>query len=367
MDFFQLHKEKIIYGVIVVILVILLHFLTNFFYKRMARITSRKFSSGNTKSLQLVKYILNALWLVLGLFKLYYLSTPEESYTYLDLTKDFKLIVYIGVVAVITLVGASFVNMWFKLTIKKRTANNSDTTSLKFFRYVLIISIYFIGLLLITLAFPSLRNIAQTALGGAGILAIVLAVASQEALSNIIGGFLIILFKPYKIGDVIKIDATLVGTVKDITLRHTSIQNFDNQMIVIPNSIINKEKLINANLGELKSCERIEIGISYDSDVDLAKKIMQEECEKHPLLIDNRTNKQIEQGVPLVKTAITELGDFAVTVRAWAWVNNLMDAYQIRWDIYENVKKRFDKEGIEIPFPYRTIVMKKDDNKIGSS
>ena len=72
--------------------------------------------------------------------------------------------------------------------------------------------VYFFGAILATLAFPALRGVAQTALGGAGILAVVIGIASQEALANIIGGIFIISFKPFRVGNVIKITDTLVGT-----------------------------------------------------------------------------------------------------------------------------------------------------------
>lgn len=191
-------------------------------------------------------------------------------------------------------------------------------------------------------------------------MALIIGVASQEALSNLIGGIFIIVFKPFKIGDTVKVTDTMVGRVTDITLRHTVIRNFENKMIVIPNAIMNKEKLINYDLGELKCCERIEIGISYDSDVVLAKTIMREECEKHPLIFDNRTEIDIQDGKPMVKTALTELNDSSVTIRAWAWAKDFSDSFQIKIDVLESIKMRFDQEGIEIPFPYRTIVMKKD-------
>jgi len=362
MEFFQTYKENIFYILVVLLTIIVLRILTTFLYKKLVSRAKMKFPEEGFGSLHLIKRILNALWLVLGIFTIYYLSTPEDSYTYATLTKDFKLIVYLGLVAVATIVGASTINIWFRHVIQKKKLNNSDTTNLRFLRYVVIVGIYSAGFLLAILAFPSLRGIAQTALGGAGVVAVVVAIASQEALANVVSGLFIISFKPFKVGDIIELTDAMVGTVVDITLRHTVIRNFSNRMIVIPNSIINKEKLVNANMGELKCCERIEIGISYSSDIELAKKIMQEECENHPLILDNRTLQEQQQGVPLVKTAVTNLGDFAVTVRAWAWVRNFSDVYQLRWDIYESVKKRFDKEGIEIPFPYRTIVIKNEND-----
>ena len=153
----------------------------------------------------------------------------------------------------------------------------------------------------------------------------------------------------------------MVGTVTDITLRHTVIRNFENKMIVIPNAIINKEKLINYDLGELKICERIEIGISYDSDIDLAKKIMKEECEMHPLILDNRSEIDVLDGLPIVRVALISLNDSSVTIRAWAWARDYSDSFKMRCDLLESIKKRFDSEGIEIPFPYRTVVFKNSD------
>jgi small-conductance mechanosensitive channel len=361
MEFFQTYKDKIFYIIVVLLTIMALRLLTNVLYKWLQARAERKYPGRGTAPLYLVKKILNALWVVLGIIIIYYLGTPEDSYTYAALTKDFRLIAYLGVVSVTTIVSATTVNIWFRRAIKKRKLHNGDTTNLRFSRYALVVGIYITGFLLAILAFPSLRGVAQTALGGAGILAVVVAISSQEALANVVGGLFIISFKPFKVGDVIEIGDAMVGTVADITLRHTVIRNFENKMIVIPNSIINKEKLINATMGELKCCERIEIGISYSSDIDLAKKIMQEECENHPLILDNRTIQEKEQGAPIVKTAVTGLGDFAVTVRAWAWVRNFSDIYQLRWDIYESVKKRFDQEGIEIPFPYRNVVLKNEE------
>lgn len=363
MNFFQTYQDRIIYLSVVIASVFILRWLTNLLYRKLAARTIKKFPEANTYSLRLVRQILIALWFVLGAILVFYLSTPEEEYTFAALTKDFKLMVYLGFVSIATIVGASIVNIWFLHHISKRQVSRGDATNLKFLRYVAIAGIYFSGFLLATLAFPSFRGIAQTALGGAGVVALVIGIASREALSNIFGGLLIIAFKPFKIGDVVMLADGMEGAIADITLRHTVIRNFDNKMIVIPNSIINNERITNYDLGELKCCERIEIGISYDSDIDLAKKIMKEECENHPLIFDNRSVQDKEDGLPIIRTAVTKLNDFSMTIRAWAWVKSFDDSFRLRCDIYESVKKRFDKEGIEIPFPYRTVVMKSQDKE----
>jgi len=359
-EFLEVHKQDIVYGMIVIIVVLVVRTLTNKLHYWLAKEKQRKFPGESLKSLSFVKRILNALWLTLGVLALTYLFVENENKGII--INNFKTVLYLGVVLALTIIAASTSNLWFKHDIQKKIETEQDPTSFQFLRYIVLVTIYFIGIILCLLAFPSLKGAAQTVLGGAGVLALIAGLASQEALSNVIGGLFIIIFKPFKVGDLIKVTDSMVGRVSDITLRHTVIRNFENKMIVIPNAIINKEKLINYDMGELKTCERIEIGISYDSDIDLAKKIMQEECEAHPLILDNRTELDIQEGKPMVRTAVTQLNDSSVTVRAWTWGRSYSDSFQLKIDVLESIKKRFDKEGIEIPFPYRTIVMKRTNN-----
>ncbi|MEZ4792421.1 MAG: mechanosensitive ion channel family protein [Gelidibacter sp.] len=361
-EFLETYSQDIIFGTIVIIVVIVLRILTNKLHNWLIEEKRRKLPGQPSKPLNILKRILNTLWIVLGLIALSYLVVDESQHD--TLADNFKTVLYIGIVLSLTVIAATTSNLWFKHDIQKKIETEQDPTSFKFLRYVVLVGIYFIGIMLCLLAFPSLKGVAQTALGGAGVMALIVGFAAQEAFANVIGGLFIITFKPFKIGDRVKVTDTMIGTVRDITLRHTVIRNYENKMIVIPNAIINKEKLINYDMGELKTCERIEIGISYDSDIDLAKKIMQEECENHPLILDNRTELEIQEGKPIVKTALIALNDSSMTIRAWTWGRDFSDSFQLKIDVLESIKKRFDKEGIEIPFPYRTIVMK---NKSESS
>ncbi|PWK18321.1 mechanosensitive ion channel family protein [Xanthomarina spongicola] len=360
-EFLEIHKQDIVYSIIVIALIFALRSLTNRLHKWLVKEKNRKFPNEPPRASNMLKRILNTLWFVLGIIALSYLFVEKQNKGVI--IDNFKSVLYIGIVLAITIIVATSANLWFRIDIQKKIENQHDPTSFKFLRYVVLVSIYFIGILLCLLAFPSLKGVAHTALGGAGVITLIVGISSQEALSNIVGGLFIISFKPFKIGDRVKVTDTMVGTVTDITLRHTVIRNFENKMIVIPNSIINKEKLINYDLGELKCCERIEIGISYDSDIDLAKKIMQEECENHPLILDNRTELEIQEGKPIVKTALIQLNESSITIRAWTWGRDYNDSFQLKIDVLESIKKRFDKEGIEIPFPYRNIVMKSQNVK----
>ncbi|MCT4698829.1 mechanosensitive ion channel family protein [Tenacibaculum haliotis] len=352
--FWTANKQAIIYALIVICVVLVFRFFTKLFHNLLEKQSRKKRPNEIPKTIHLTQKILNSLWIVLGIMALAFIFIDKESYK--TATENFYLVFYLGIVAVLTITTASLTKTWFTRTIDKKTKNNEDPTSYKFLSYITFISIYFIGAILAILAFPSLRGIAQTALGGAGVLAVIAGVASQEALANVVGGVFIISFKPFKIGDIIKLDETMVGRVTDITLRHTIIRNYENKMIVIPNSVINKEKLINYDLGERMCCQWIEVGISYNCNIDLAKHVLREECENHPNILDHRSELDKYNNVKKVVIRVINLGDSAVTLRAWAWAENFDKAFVMKCDLYESIKKRFDKEGIQIPFPHRTMV-----------
>jgi len=273
--------------------------------------------------------------------------------------EEWHLVVVVSVVLIVTIITASLTNIIFTRAIKKsESKSGDDLTNLKFLKRGVGVIIYLTGIGVAIYMIPQLRVLATTLFAGAGVLALAIGFASQQALANIISGIFIVMFKPYKINDRIQIRTDLVGIVEDINLRHTVIKDFTNQRIIVPNSVISNEILVNANYQEDKMTKRIDIGISYGSDIDLARTIMAEEVQNHPLFVDARTIDQIENGEPIVPVRVISLGDSSVNMRAWATTNNPADAFIIGCDLFESIKKRFDNEGIEIPFPHRTIYQK---------
>lgn len=268
---------------------------------------------------------------------------------------------YIAIFVVIMLVTiflAWLVNRFFKRLITRSTAIlKNDPTNYLFLRHSIIAVIYLVGFGIAIFMMPNLRALASSLLAGAGILAVAMGFASQHALSNIISGVFIVLFKPFRVNDRLEIQ-NMIGIVEDITLRHTVIRDFENKRIIIPNTIISNEVIINSDFRDDKICKRIDVGISYDSDLKKAKRIMREEILKHPLLVDNRNAEQIEKGDVLVPIRVLSLGDSSVNLRGWAWAKDAADAFLMGCDLLESIKLRFDKEGIEIPFPHRTVVHK---------
>lgn len=257
-----------------------------------------------------------------------------------------------------TIVLAAVVNWAFGRIIRRATETmRNDPTNYQFLRHALVALIYIVGLGIAVNSVPDLKALSNSLLAGAGILTVAVGFASQHALSNIISGFFIVLFKPFRVGDRLKVQ-TYNGVVEDITLRHTVIRDFENRRILIPNTVISDEVIVNSDFAEESVCKWIEIGISYDSDIDLAKKIMQEEVINHPLHQDIRTPEDIADGKPEVPVRVISLGDSSVNLRAWAWARDTIEGFEMTCDLFESIKKRFDAEGVEIPFPHRTLVYK---------
>ncbi|HEU5290960.1 MAG TPA: mechanosensitive ion channel family protein [Cyclobacteriaceae bacterium] len=231
-----------------------------------------------------------------------------------------------------------------------------DPTRFKFFKNTIDFVIYFIAIVVIFRYIPSLRTYGNTLLTGAGVLAAIVGFASQSAFSNIISGVFLVIFRPFGVGDRVQIGQLYTGDVEDITLRHTVIRNFENRLIIIPNSVINNETIVNSTLTNELVCIFIEIVISFTSDTDKAMKIIEDEALKHPECKDNRSREEREKGEPQVVVRLINLTESGQQIRAYVWAKDPSAGFILKCDLLKSVKQQFDKQNIEIP--YRTVYMK---------
>jgi small conductance mechanosensitive channel len=170
----------------------------------------------------------------------------------------------------------------------------------------------------------------------------VIAFALQDSLSNFASGLMILFFKPFDVGDVV--DAGGVsGTVDSMNLVSTTIKTFDNKRMVVPNNKVWGDVITNAS-GVTERRVDMEFGIGYDDDMDRAQAILEEIITAHPLVL--------KEPEPTIR--MSALADSSVNfiVRPWA---KTADYWQVFWDVTREVKKRFDAEGIGIPFPQRDV------------
>jgi small conductance mechanosensitive channel len=196
-------------------------------------------------------------------------------------------------------------------------------------------------MLLISVA--SMIGIATTSfiavIGAAGL---AIGLALQGSLANFAGGVLILIFKPFKVGDTIEAQG-FHGAVTEIQILYTVVDTFDNRRIVIPNGSLSNATLVNVSIYKNRRCD-MTFGIHYDDDIDKAKAILQRLFEE-----DERSLKD-----PEPRICVGSLGDNSVNLmfRPWVATDDLWPYY---WDMHEKVKKAFDKEGITIPYPQRDM------------
>jgi len=238
---------------------------------------------------------------------------------------------------------------------KRGDKGREDATRYKFLRNGLRFLMGLIAFAAIIYVIPSFKHLAMTLFAGAGILVAVIGLAMQRVFSNIISGIFIVSFKPFRVGDLIKIGDLHVGTVEDITLRHTVIVTFENRRVIIPNAVISDETIVNSSIVDETTCEFIEVGISYESDLDKALAILQQECESHPTCIDRRTAHELEKGDPKVVVRLVNIGESNLVLRASVWALDPIGARVMHYDLNRTLKLRFDREGIVLPYPQRTI------------
>lgn len=234
-----------------------------------------------------------------------------------------------------------------------------DPTNYSFLKNSLSFIIFSIALYFIFIKIPFFKSLGTALFAGAGVFAAILGFASQKAFANIISGVFILIFKPFRVTDTIEFQ-TMKGVVEEITLRHTVIKDYQNKRIIVPNSTISEEVIVNSNITDEKIRKHIEFSISYDSSIDKTIEIIRNEAEKHPLLIDGRTSEDIKNEEPKVIVRVVSLDDYSVRLKAYVWSTGNDNAFVLQCDLLKSIKEQFDKNGIEIPFPYRTIVYKKD-------
>lgn len=274
------------------------------------------------------------------------------------LKQDINILVHIGGIVILTFIAYFVVNRTINKFIDHHgSRDNFDTTNAKFLRRILNATILLIGFAFVIFFIPSLKHVATTLLAGAGVVVAVIGFSSQQVLANIISGIMIVVTKPYRINNRIVL-RDVEGVIEDITLRHTVIRNYENKRVIIPNSIMSNEVITNANFAEDIWCEWVELSVSYSADIKKAKALMKDEMIKHPLFIDYRTKKQKDKNEDVAPIRVMSVGDFSIALRAWTWAANPADAFVMGCDLRESIKERFDKEGIEIPYPYSNVILR---------
>jgi small conductance mechanosensitive channel len=208
--------------------------------------------------------------------------------------------------------------------------------------------LYVILLIFVILAALSQLGIQTTSLiaiiGAAGL---AVGLALQGSLANFAAGILMIIFRPFKVGDFIE-GAGVSGVVEEIQIFTTKLKTLDNKIVIIPNAKLTDDNIINYSAKEIRRVDLV-FGVSYSDDIDKVRKVILDVLSK-----DERILKD-----PKATVGVIELADSSVNFAVRPWVNT-PDYWNAYFDITENIKKAFDSQNISIPFPQQDVHLYKD-------
>lgn len=236
-----------------------------------------------------------------------------------------------------------------RLLLERDRDQRIDRMAAAFLSKVAGVFLWLVVLMLYAHMIPALAQLGTALLASVSVASIVIGLAAQSTLANFVAGISLIFYRPFRLGDRIQITAPTgleTGIVEDVSLGYTVLQTFDNRRVIISNSVISNTVMVNLTAVHPRVMAIVPFSISYDADIDHARSIALELAEAHA---------EIEEvaGCPVV-TLNTSSVDLSLRV----WCADPAIAATVRNGLTESIKKRFDAEGIEIPFAYQNVIVK---------
>lgn len=278
-------------------------------------------------------------------------DNPGVIRTYLEgmVPSLLSFLVQVVVAIIVLLIGSRIIKFLLKLIRKSLDRSKVEAGVVTFLCSLVKYSLYFVLAMIILAQFGVTTSSVVAVLGSAGL---TLGLALQGSLSNFAGGVLILLLKPFVVGDYIIDGATgQEGTVSSITIFYTKLLTVDNRMILIPNGTLSNSSITNVTHMEKRRIDLL-IGVSYEANLAKTKQV---------LLDVVKSEDKILPGEP-VDVYVSELADSSVQMGVRAWVKT-EDYWPIRWKMTEDIKNALDANGISIPYPQMdvTIAMQKEE------
>ncbi len=278
-------------------------------------------------------------------------DNPGVIRTYLEgmVPSLLSFLVQVVVAIIVLLIGSRIIKFLLKLIRKSLDRSKVEAGVVTFLCSLVKYSLYFVLAMIILAQFGVTTSSVVAVLGSAGL---TLGLALQGSLSNFAGGVLILLLKPFVVGDYIIDGATgQEGTVSSITIFYTKLLTVDNRMILIPNGTLSNSSITNVTHMEKRRIDLL-IGVSYEANLAKTKQVLSDVV---------KSEEKVLPGEP-VEIYVSELADSSVQMGVRAWVKT-EDYWPIRWKMTEDIKNALDANGISIPYPQMdvTVAMQKEE------
>lgn len=203
-----------------------------------------------------------------------------------------------------------------------------------------------IALLAVTAVLQHFGVNVQSLVVSLGVGSLAVGLAAQDTLANMFAGFTLMLDRPFMLGDRIQLSTGEVGDVEAIGMRATQLRTLDDTILIIPNSAIVKDRLVNQTRPTRRIACRIDVGVAYGSDVAVVKRILSESARS-----SEGTDRE---AAPVV--LLTRFGEFTLDFRVVFWARDYLDQGLVTSEVREQIHRRFNEAGIEIPYPVRRVI-----------
>lgn len=268
-----------------------------------------------------------------------------------------RIAAYVGVVVVIILL--TWLAVWINKMIFRRLQKRRKGLQLIFFERVNAAVIVIAAFIFTVSFFSGFDAIWQTLLGGTAIISAVVAFAAQDVIKDILAGLMISIHKPFETGDRIVLDDGTAGTVEGMNMRHVVLISVDTQRIVIPNSVINSQKLVNFSYGRADKSVQLKYAVSYDTDMEKAKKIIADAVESSEYSVPGKRIKGARSYAPVY---FLEFEDSALILSVTVFFEKNTPTEVVVDDVNVRVREALIAAGIEIPYNYVNVVEKGEAN-----
>ncbi len=236
-----------------------------------------------------------------------------------------------------------------QLLLERYRDQRIDRMAASFLSKVAGVFLWLIVIMLYAHMIPALAKLGTALLASVSVASIVVGLAAQSTLANFVAGISLIFYRPFRLGDRIQINAPTgleTGIVEDVSLGYTVLQTFDNRRVIISNSVISNTVMVNLTAVHPRVMAIVPFSISYDADIDKARASALELAKAH---------SDVEE---IVGCPVLLLNTSSVDLSLQVWCADPAIAAGVKNDLTEAIKKRFDAEGIEIPFAYQNVIVK---------
>jgi small-conductance mechanosensitive channel len=254
-------------------------------------------------------------------------------------------IIFISFILVLTIILIRITDTSIKHAIELHSVRTSTIFNETLLPLINRIINIVIGLIAVIIILDHFGQNVSTLVVSLGVGSLAVALAAQETIANMIGGFVIMLDRPFRVGDRIQLPGGDIGDVYEIGIRSTKILNFDNNLIISPNAELIKGKVTNYSYPVEDISLKIDVGVAYGTDIDQARSIMIRMARNHPLVLKD----------PAPEVFVVDLADSSVNLKLLARTGDFRHKFATEATIREQVYKAFNQEGVEFPFPQRVV------------